>query len=83
MSRSGGDMITTKRMELLNERAEYISDIEKVAVPASDLVRIIYKVNNNAGKETIELKYKNGVIRRKDVTGKTRMEILKGVVNDL
>lgn len=76
-------MVTTERRKLLERRAQFVEDIGEILKAAGAISEIFYKVNTNAGKETVELKHPNGVIKRRDITGKKYIEILEVVMGAL
>ena len=74
-------MISTKTREALEKRAEYIEAIEKAfKIADPGIARMEYKVNSNAGKEMVEIKYFGGLIKRIDVTGKGCNQVLHALV---
>lgn len=68
-------------MEMLLQKAKFVSEFGELVKKADpDIADLTYKVNTNSGTETVEIKYKGGLIRRVDVTADSLMAIVKDLV---
>ena len=74
-------MISTKSMEALEKRLQFLKAVEGVLKQAEpEISEMAYKINTDAGKESVEIKFRNGLIRRADVTNKTYNQMLTEII---
>ena len=73
-------MVSTKEMQYFVARADIVEDIEKVLKDIDPTITdLVYKVNTNNGDESVEIRYRSGVIRKVSVTRKAVRAILQSL----
>lgn len=74
-------MLAQKQMDYYKNKAKYIDKVQSVAEEIDPTIsHLAYKVNTGTGNESIEVRYKSGVIKRLDIRDKDKLAVLRSVL---